>query len=216
MSNHTSSSRIWYETVRLVLRFADMLSFRIRYSGRENIPKEGGVLLVSNHQSHLDPPIIGLGCPRQLSFLARETLFDVPVLGRLLASVGSIPIDLDGMGLAGIRESLRRLKDGGVVVVFPEGTRSPDGKIAPFKPGFVPLAVRSRASVLPCAIEGAHGCWPRGRKFPRLGRIRVHFGPPILPDEISCLDEHELLVKVEDRVRQCHAHLLRIWAETSV
>ena len=216
MTNHTPSSRTWYQTARLVLRFVDMLSFRTRYSGRDNVPKEGGVLLVSNHQSHLDPPIIGLGCPRQLNPLARKTLFDVPVLGRLIALLGSIPIDRDGMGLAGLREAMRCLKGGGVVLIFPEGTRSADGEIAPFKPGFVSLAVRSRASILPCAIEGAHGCWPRGRKFPRLGRIRVHFGTPILPDEISRLDERELLVKVEDSVRQCHAHLLRILAETNI
>jgi 1-acyl-sn-glycerol-3-phosphate acyltransferase len=216
MTNHTPSSRIWYQTARSVLCFADILSFRTRYSGCGNIPKEGGVLLVSNHQSHLDPPIIGLGCPRQLNALARKTLFDVPVLGRLIALLGSIPIDRDGMGLAGLREAMRCLKGGGVVLIFPEGTRSPDGKIAQFKPGFVSLAVRSRASILPCAIEGAHDCWPRGRKFPKPGRIRVHFGSPILPDEISRLDERELLVKVEDRVRQCHAHLLRISAETNV
>ncbi len=216
MTNYTPSSRILYQTARLVLCLVNMLSFRARYSGRGNIPKEGGVLLVSNHQSHLDPPIIGLGCPRQLNPLARKTLFDIPELGRLIALHGSIPIDRDGMGLAGLREAMRCLKSGGVVLIFPEGTRTADGKIAQFKPGFVPLAVRSRASILPCAIEGAHGCWPRNRKLPKLGRIRVHFGPPILPDEISRLDERELLVKVEDRVRQCHAHLLRVSAKTSV
>jgi len=203
----------FYEATRVVLALLNMVSFRTRYSGRENVPKEGGVLVVSNHQSHLDPPLIGLGCPRQMSPLARESLFDVPLLGRLITWLGSIPIDRDGMGISGIKESLRHLKRGEMVLIFPEGTRSPDGEIAPFKPGFGTLAVRSKAHILPVAIEGAYACWPRSRKLPRLGRIRIHYGEPISPEQVQQFDDRELLEEVERRVRDCHEYLREVCAE---
>ena len=94
-----------------------------------------------------------------------------------------------------------------MVLIFPEGTRTRDGQIAPFRPGFTALAVRSGAAILPVAIEGAFQAWPRWRKFPGLGRIRVHFGVPILPAEIAGRDERRLLAEVERRVRRCHAQL---------
>jgi 1-acyl-sn-glycerol-3-phosphate acyltransferase len=199
-----------------VLHLANMVSFHVRFSGRENIPKEGGVLVVSNHQSHLDPPLIGLGCPRQISPIGRETLFDVPLLGPVMKLLGTIPIDREGMGISGIKESLRRLKHGELVLIFPEGTRSEDGQIAPFKPGFGTLAIRSRAYILPVAIEGAFACWPRSRKLPRLGRIRIHYGEPIPPDQVSRFDDRQLLKEVERRVHDCQAFLRKTWPATGV
>jgi len=123
--------------------------------------------------------------------------------------VDSIPIDREGIGLGGIKESLKRLKRGEMVLIFPEGTRSPDGEIHPFRPGFTALAVRSKAALLPVAIEGAFQAWPRWKKFPGLGRIRVHFGEPILPGEFAGRDERDLLAEVERRVRECQAALRR-------
>jgi len=123
--------------------------------------------------------------------------------------VDAIPIDREGIGLGGIKESLKRLKRGEMVLIFPEGTRSPDGEIHPFRPGFTALAVRSKAALLPVAIEGAFQAWPRWQKFPGLGRIRVHFGEPILPGEFAGRDERDLLAEVERRVRECQAALRR-------
>ena len=200
-------SRVWYDFLHRALQLLAVVVYRVRYSGRENIPAEGGVLVVSNHQSHLDPPLVGIGCPRQMNYLARDTLFRFAPFGWLIRSVGAIPIDRDGIGLGGIKESLRRLKRGEMVLIFPEGTRTRDGQIAPFRPGFTALAVRSGAAILPVAIEGAFQAWPRWRKFPGLGRIRVHYGVPILPAEIAGRDERELLAEVERRVRECHARL---------
>ena len=184
-----------------------MAVYRVRYSGRQNIPAHGGVLVVSNHQSHFDPPLVGIGCPRPMNYLARDTLFRFAPFRWLIGSVDAIPIDRDGMGLGGIKESLRRLKRGEMVLIFPEGTRTRDGQIAPFRPGFTALAVRSGAAILPVAVEGAFQVWPRWRKFPGPGPIRIHFGKPILPAEFAGRDERELLADVERRVRQCHARL---------
>ena len=202
-------SRLWYEFLKRVLQLVAILGYRVRHSGLHHIPPEGGVLVVSNHQSHFDPPLVGIGCPRRMNYVSRDTLFRFAPLGWLLSSVDSIPIDREGIGLGGIKESLKRLKRGEMVLIFPEGTRSPDGEIHPFRPGFTALAVRSKAALLPVAIEGAFQAWPRWQKFPGLGRIRVHFGEPILPGEFAGRDERDLLAEVERRVRECQAALRR-------
>jgi len=167
------------------------------------------VLVVSNHQSHFDPPLVGIGCGRQMSYVARETLFRFRPFGWWLKSIGAIPIDRDGLGLSGIKESLKRLKRGEMVLIFPEGTRTSDGEIGPFRPGFTALAARSKAAILPAAVEGAFQAWPRTKKFPGLGKIRVHFGRVIPHSEIAGRDERELLAEIECRVRECQEELRR-------
>jgi 1-acyl-sn-glycerol-3-phosphate acyltransferase len=207
MSQRSLPSRLWYSLLQHGLQLLAIAVYRVRYSGRRNIPTIGGVLVVSNHQSHLDPPLVGIGCPRQMNYLARDTLFRFAPFRWLISSVDAIPIDREGIGLGGIKESLRRLKRGEMVLIFPEGTRSHDGQIAPFRPGFTALAARSGAAILPVAIEGAFQAWPRWRNWPGSGRIRVRFGAPITPAEIAGRDERELLAEVERRVRQCHEEL---------
>ncbi len=207
--SHPLLNRAWYGFWRRVLQLAAVLVYRVRYSGRENVPAAGGVLVVSNHQSHFDPPLVGLGCPRQLHYIARETLFNFRPFGWVLKSVGGVPIDRDGFGLRGIKESLKLLKHGEMVVIFPEGTRTPNGELGPFRPGFTTLAARSKAAILPVAIDGAFRVWPRTQKFPGLGRIRVHYGKPISHAEIAGRDEQEVLAEVERRVGECLAELRR-------
>jgi 1-acyl-sn-glycerol-3-phosphate acyltransferase len=200
-------SRLWYEFLHKGVTLAGMLAYGTRYSGRENIPRSGAVLVVSNHQSHLDPPLVGAGCPRRMNYLARATLFRFAPFRWLITSVGAIPIDRDGLGLNGIKESLRHLKRGEMVLIFPEGTRTRDGEVADFRPGFTVLAARTKAWILPVAIEGAFAAWPRWRKFPGLGTVRVHYGEPIPPEEVAARDERELVAEVQRRVRACHAQL---------
>jgi 1-acyl-sn-glycerol-3-phosphate acyltransferase len=125
----------------------------------------------------------------------------------LMGSLGAIPFDREGSGLSGLKESLRQLKRGEMVLVFPEGTRSGDGELGPLRPGFTALAVRSQAAILPVAIEGAFQAWPRWRKFPGRGTIRIHFGRPILPAEIAACEERKLAAEVEQRLRECQAIL---------
>ena len=116
--------RLWYQLLQRPLQLVAVLAYGVRYWGRENIPGSGGVLVVSNHQSHFDPPLVGIGCPRRLNYVARDTLFGFAPFGWLIHSVGAIPIDREGMGLGGIKESLKRLKRGEMVLIFPEGTRT--------------------------------------------------------------------------------------------
>ncbi len=215
MPQRSLTKRLWYRLLQSGCQLVGVVAFQVRCTGRENIPTEGGVLIVSNHQSHFDPPLIGSCSPRQMNYLARDTLFGFAPFRWLIRSLDAIPIDREGLGLAGIKESLRRLKRGEMVLVFPEGTRSPDGQIATFRPGFTVLAVRSKAAILPVAIDGAHLAWPRHQKLPRLGKIRVCFGEPILPEEIAGCDERELIEEVQRRVRACHARLQRCESKCS-
>ena len=207
MSQRSLLNRLWYQLIQRSLQLAAVLVYRVRYSGRRHIPSEGGVLVVSNHQSHLDPPLVGIGCPRLMNYLARDSLFRFAPFGRFIHSINAIPIDREGIGLAGIKEALKRLKRGEMVLIFPEGTRSSDGEIAPFRPGFTTLAVRSKAAILPVAVDGAFQAFPRWRKFPGPGRIRVHYGTPMLPAELVGRDDRELAAEVERRVRECLAQL---------
>ncbi|MEN6557072.1 MAG: lysophospholipid acyltransferase family protein, partial [Thermoguttaceae bacterium] len=117
MSQRSLPSRIWYRLLQRFLQLLAIVVYRVRFSGRENIPTSGGVLVVSNHQSHLDPPLVGIGVPRRMNYLARKTLFRFKPFGWLLHSVDAIPIDRDGFGLGGIKESLKRLKHDEMVVV---------------------------------------------------------------------------------------------------
>lgn len=191
----------WYEFSRVFVRLWAAWMFRIRYFGVNNIPKSGPVLVVSNHQSHLDPPLIGAGVPRTMHYLARKSLFRFPIFSQLIRSYGAIPLDMEHP-VAGLKEALRCLQAGQAVLIFPEGTRSPDGEVHPFHKGFRMLGHRAKAVIVPTAIEGAFAAWPRWRKLPRPGRIAVRFGTPLLPEDYLPWDEDEFLKQVEDQVRQ--------------
>lgn len=198
--------RFWHELFRFCVRLVWTFGYWVRYTGRQNIPLAGPVLVVSNHQSHFDPPLVGAGIPRQMNYVARRSLFTTPGFGWFIKWLGAIPIDREG-GVMGIRETLRRLKQGEMVLIFPEGTRSHDGRIGPFRPGFSALAFRTRAAVLPVAVEGAYQVWPRERKIPRLGVIHVHYCEPILPDELTQLDDETLIAEVRRRIIEAHQAL---------
>ncbi len=203
MAERSKLNDYWYHFMRRICQMTAVLCCRVRHTGRRNIPREGGVLVVANHQSHFDPPLVGMVGPRRMNYLARDTLFRFKPFGWLIHSIGSIPIDRKGRALAGIKTALRCLKRGEMLVVFPEGTRSPDGEIQPFRPGFTTLAVRGRAAILPVGIEGAYEGWPRNQKLPRLCNAHVHYGSPIPAEEVSRLGERELIAEVERRVREC-------------
>ncbi|HZN33292.1 MAG TPA: lysophospholipid acyltransferase family protein, partial [Pirellulaceae bacterium] len=119
--------RAGYEVLRVLAQLVAVWVFGLRVAGRENWPAEGGGLVCANHQSIFDPPLVGMTCPRRMNYLARDTLFRVPGLKQLIAFLDAIPIDREGGGLAGLKETLRRLKAGELVLIFPEGTRTHDG-----------------------------------------------------------------------------------------
>jgi 1-acyl-sn-glycerol-3-phosphate acyltransferase len=193
---------IWYRLVQLVTGLLLLISGGFRATGREHVPRSGGALLVSNHLSHLDVFVLGLLLPRPLNYVARSSLF-IPVLGPFIRSVGGFPIQREGMGAQGLKETLRRIKNGGIVTLFPEGTRSRDGELADLKAGIAVLAARTRVPVVPAAVAGTFEAWPRSRRFPGSHPVRVHYGQPITPDELAGLDAEAITALIRDRILEC-------------
>jgi 1-acyl-sn-glycerol-3-phosphate acyltransferase len=193
---------VWYRVVQHLALVLFAAFCRIRASGRHNLPPKGGALLVSNHLSHLDVFVLGLSVPRPLNFVARSTLF-IPLLGFLMRSVGAFPIQREGMGAQGLKETLRRLRRGGVVALFPEGTRTRDGEIAPLKAGFASVARHARVPIVPAAIAGTFESWPRQRAWPGPHPIAIHFGAPISAPDAQAMKPEALIALLQSRLLEC-------------
>ncbi|MCE9546706.1 MAG: 1-acyl-sn-glycerol-3-phosphate acyltransferase [Planctomycetia bacterium] len=215
MTQRSIWNRAWYASLRTLCRMASAPAFRLRVQGRQNAPASGAVLVMSNHQSHLDPVLVGLCFDRRLNYLARETLFRFPPLRWMIRSVDAIPLDRDGLALAGIKETLRRLKHEEMVLLFPEGTRSRDGQVGELKPGFCALARRAKVSLLPMALDGTFAAFPRSSKFPRPLPIQIHIGEPMGPEEVASLDDAQLVAEVRRRMVELHAEAKRALARAN-
>lgn len=168
-----------YAFLRLLVAALSRVYLRLEGFGREHVPEGGPVLLVSNHSSVLDPPLVGAVSRRQLSYLAKAELFRVPLFGGLLRRVNARPLERGAADPAALRTALRVLRDGGALLVFPEGTRGEEGVLRPAKPGAGMLAVLSGAPVVPVYVRGSGRAWPRGRRFPRPHKVTVTFGEAI-------------------------------------
>jgi 1-acyl-sn-glycerol-3-phosphate acyltransferase len=153
--------------------------FRWRVYNAERVPLEGGVILASNHASYLDPPLIGAGVRRGINYLARENLFRFPVMGWVLHHWQVVPVDRDGGGAVGLRAILERLLAGGAIILFPEGTRTYDGKIQPVRSGIGLTVIKSKAPVVPVRVFGMYEAYGRHFRFPRPFRVAVKYGQPM-------------------------------------
>ncbi len=196
--------RIGYIVLRSFARLAGITVFQLRCLGRQHVPPEGGVLVCSNHQSYLDPVVVGMCFQRRLNYLARKTLFRFTLFRWLIEYLDAIPIDRDGMGVGGLKETLRRLKRGEMVLIFPEGTRTKDGQVGPLHPGFCAVARRGSVHVLPVGFDGAYQAWPRHARWPRRTRIAVVIGQPLSPEQIAKLDDEGLVAELHRRIVDCH------------
>jgi 1-acyl-sn-glycerol-3-phosphate acyltransferase len=199
------ASRCWYSLCWCACWAISKVYFRYQYRGRKHVPTTGPLLVVSNHQSHLDPVLVGVACPRQLRALARHTLFFWP-LSWLIRSLGAVPIERGG-GVAGIKTILKLLREGDAVLVFPEGTRTRDGELQPLQGGFAAIARRSGASIIPAAISGAFAAMPRGTSFPRPRPIAAIFGKAITPAEIGQMSDEDLVQQLAERIVALQAEL---------
>jgi 1-acyl-sn-glycerol-3-phosphate acyltransferase len=155
------------------------LYFRWRVYNAERVPLEGGVILASNHASFLDPPLVGSGVRRGINYLARENLFRFPVMGWVLRQWQVVPVDRDGGGAAGLRAILDRLLLGGAIILFPEGTRTRDGKLQPARSGIGLTVIKSTAPVVPVRVFGTFEAYGRHLRLPRPRRVAVKYGQPM-------------------------------------
>jgi 1-acyl-sn-glycerol-3-phosphate acyltransferase len=164
--------------LRPFVGFLSRLFFKIEFSGVENIPEHGGVVIAANHQTYLDPFWLSLEVKRPTRYLAWSDAFRWPIVGRGLVWLGAWPLALEGSDPGAIRRSLQWLREGGVVVIFPEGGRSTaSGELERFKAGAVRLALEANVPILPVTIKGGNRIWPRGWRLPHLGKVEVIYHP---------------------------------------
>lgn len=217
----TRQRRPWWVTiiqslVRWFFRILLTLGYRIRVHGLENYPKDDRLLICANHQSYLDPLVLGVVCPRPVNYLARRTLFKFYPLAVFLRFNDSIPIDRESNAIDGIKETLRRLKRDEAVVMFPEGTRSRDGELQPIMPGYYLLAKRSKATIVPIGIEGCFDAYPSGNWFPRLGNVHVVIGEPIPFEHYDELSSEETTALLSERLNEAFGEARRLWQRENV
>jgi 1-acyl-sn-glycerol-3-phosphate acyltransferase len=155
------------------------ICFRWRVYNPERVPLRGPVILASNHASVLDPPLVGADLRRSINYLARESLFRFPLIGWLLRSWNSVPVDREGGGGAGLRAILDRLLAGGAIILFPEGTRTRDGKLQPARAGIGLTVIKSDAIVVPVRVFGTYEAYGRHVRIPRPYRVAVKYGEPM-------------------------------------
>jgi 1-acyl-sn-glycerol-3-phosphate acyltransferase len=155
------------------------LLFRYRIIGRQHIPKSGGVLIAANHASLLDIPLLGCSVPRRAAFLGRQDLFPIPGARWVCRQLGWIPIRLSRLDREGFGKAISLIKDGKVVVIYPEGTRTPDGKLRPGKPGIGVIVEATGCPVVPAYLDGTYQALPTGAAWIRCHPVRIIFGKPI-------------------------------------
>jgi len=200
---------LWYVLWVLCVSLFRVL-YRIRRVGMEHIPDTGPILFVSNHQCYLDPLLIGCcTTTRPFRSMARSTLFRNPVFAWLIDQIGAFPVERGQGDTAAIKKCIRVLKNDQALVVYPEGTRTDDGHVRPFKSGVLLLIRKARPQVVPVAIAGAHEVWPKGKSRPRLtGRIGVRFGRAIPADELMDMKPEDALERLRQQVDTQRQELL--------
>jgi 1-acyl-sn-glycerol-3-phosphate acyltransferase len=206
MSEMTTSYRIGWTLFRLL--FSSYFHWRVFHP--ERVPPEGPVILASNHASYLDPPLVGSGLGRPINYLARDSLFRFPVFGSILRSWNAVPVDRDGTSPRGLKNIIDRLKAGGGVVLFPEGTRTHDGGLVSAKSGVGLVVIKSQAPVVPVRVFGTFEAYGRRMRIPLPRPVTVKYGQPL--DFVK--ERSEAATCSKERLKQIYQEVAeRIMAE---
>ncbi len=200
-------TRLYYRVCRFVAQSVFVLYARGRVFGTRHVPRTGGVVLASNHQSFLDPILVTLALPRECSYMARDSLFRNPLFRRIIESLNAFPVRRGTSDVAAMRASLERLRHDAVITAFPEGTRTEDGRVRPCRAGVVVLARKAGVPLVPVAIEGAFDAWPRHRTLPGRATILVEYGRPFPPETLARLDRDAAAERLTAEIRTLHNRL---------
>lgn len=189
---------MFYNFVKIFIRIIASILFRIRIEGLSNIPKKGACIICFNHKSLLDPPVVGVFMPRRLVFMAKEELFKIPVLGFIIRSLGAFPVKRGSGDIAAIRTSLKILKQGKVLAMYPEGSRSKTQTVGEAKPGIALIATKAQVPVVPVGVAG---------QYKLFHRLNIRIGKPVVLEEyynqkLSMEKLHELSNEIMDHIRQ--------------
>lgn len=200
---------MFYRLAHTVVRAWARVYLGWRAYGSENMPPAGPTIVASNHLSYLDPPLVAVAFSRRLRFAAKAGLFKIPLFAGLITALGSVPIARGRPDRAGFKRLERILRLGQALLVFPEGTRSPDGRLLPAEPGIGLLVLRTRAVVIPVAIVGSDRALPRNSCVIRPMRVRVKAGSPLSFEEYYGRPiDRQSAGEVADRIMQAISALL--------
>jgi len=169
----------WYFTIYHLTRFVARVFFRFRVIHPERVIQEGPVILAMNHESYLDPPFAGIASHRAIYFLARKSLLDVPLLGWILPKINVVPVEQEGGDRSALKAIMRILRANHGTLIFPEGSRTLDGKLQAPQPGIGFIIAKTLAPVVPMRIFGAHKALPRGGGKLRFCPITIVVGEPL-------------------------------------
>jgi 1-acyl-sn-glycerol-3-phosphate acyltransferase len=183
-----------YFISRNILKAFFKIFFRLRIVGSENCPKNGPLIIAPNHTSFLDPLIAGFAVPRELNFMARNSLFRNKIFCNILKSVNAVPLKREGTDVGAMRLAIDKLCMGKAVLIFPEGTRSKDGNLGAPRAGIGFLAASSGANILPCYIKGSRESLPKGAVFPRFRKITIYVGKPLKVNKNSSEKEYYMQI----------------------
>ncbi len=203
----------FYRALKTVFRISTSVLFDLKAYGLEHVPSTGGVLLLSNHQSFLDPPCVTVALRRPASFLAKSELFENPAFSWFIRQLNAFPVRQGAGDVGAVRETIRRLKEGHVITVFPEGTRADGSDMLPLQGGFALIVRKAGVPIIPVAVDGTGRALPKDAIALRPTPVRVQFGPPmdvahLKPAQIvRAVDRelHRLLAEVRRRARDEHA-----------
>ena len=168
-----------YQSAYQLSKFLSRTFFDFRVIHRERVIEEGPAILAMNHESYLDPPLAGIACRREISFLARKTLLQWPLLGPLFPQLRVIPVDQDNADRSALKNVIKLVRAGQCTIIFPEGARTLDGQLQPAQPGLGLVIAKTLAPVVPMRIFGAHAAFPRGGKPRPFTPVAIVVGEPI-------------------------------------
>jgi 1-acyl-sn-glycerol-3-phosphate acyltransferase len=200
MSNPSS---LW-KLAQCFCRIFTTCCFDLKVFGAKHVPHEGGVLLVANHQSYLDPVLIGVRLPRPLNYIAKSELFENRHADRLLRWLNSFPVRQGSVDVGAVRETIARLRAGHALTIFPEGSRTNNGEMLPMSRGVSLVVRRAKVPVIPVVIDGSYQAWPMSRTIFRPRKIRLLYGPPM---QLSDLTEDQILHTIDTTLHEMLAIL---------
>lgn len=174
---------LWYKVLWLLGAIIFKLFFRLRIEGK--IPGKGGMVLAANHRSYLDPIILAFVTSRRINFMAKEELFRTPIFAYAISRLGAFALKRDGLDKTAYQVALKRLRQGKILALFPEGKRSISGKLNKLKEGSVRIALYCKVPIVPVVITGTEKALPPGKKFVKLAKIKVKVGEPIVAESFA-------------------------------
>ena len=195
-----------WKLAQTITRVFTTVAFDLKVYGRDNVPDDGGALMISNHQSFLDPALLGAQLRRPMSYLAKSELWDNAALGWLITRLNAFPVRQGAGDVGAIKETISRLQEGHLLNIFPEGSRTEDGELLPIQPGVALVVRKAKVPVVPAVVDGSFDAWPKGSKLFRSHPVRVLIGKPVRLDDLK---PKEIVVEIDRLFRDMLAELRR-------